>query len=367
MSDDPRTRGDQPGIRWTVVAVVAAVVAILALNNPTEADARRFIAERVNESIRAVSERKSDAQIADAAPALALLTGMLDSTFTVQRRNLLIASHYTIKPSALLETLHTAAGNSGPLGELCLIGVFGTFLPCGAKGAIAERLMRDGQGSSRDGAATADTSSDAMPSPPSAVAEPAPIGDTADLETDIEDAEIPPVYDDVAEELLAIGVRIRAGDLAEAERRLSSLASRSISPEDQVIVTDLTNRLETERRRLAAVPAAAATAASAPRNGDDGKQRVRPRIDVRRSPSTGDFYPPEARAAEIGGVTTVSACVGPDGRVVGDPTVANSSGTTSLDSAALRWARQAIFTPGTVDGAPAEMCLKFNLRFSLTD
>jgi len=363
MNDDPRTRGDQPGIRWTVAAV-AAVVAILALNNPTEADARRFIAERVNESIRAVSERKSDAQIADAAPALALLTGMLDSTFTVQRRNLLIASHYTIKPSALLETLHTAAGNADPLGELCLIGVFGTFLPCGAKGAIAERLMRDGQGSSRDGAATADASSDAMPSPPSAVAEPEPIGDTADLETDIEDAEIPPVYDDVAEELLAIGVRIRAGDLAEAERRLSSLASRSISPEDQVIVTDLTNRLASERRRLAA---AAAAAASAPRNGDDGKQRVQPRIDVRRSPSTGDFYPPEARAAEIGGVTTVSACVGPDGRVVGDPTVAKSSGTTSLDSAALRWARQAIFTPGTVDGAPAEMCLKFNLRFSLTD
>jgi len=366
MTEDPRTRGDRPGLRWTVLAAIAGVLAILALNNPTEADARRFIAERVNESIRAARERKSDAQLADAAPALALLTGMLDSTFTVQRRNLLIASQYTIKPSALLETLNTAAGNSDPLGELCLIGVFGTFLPCGAKGAIAERLMRDGQGSSRDGAATADASSDAMPSPPSAVAEPAPIGDTADLETDIEDAEIPPIYDDVAEELLAIGVRIRAGDLAEAERRLSSLASRSISPEDQVIVIDLTNRLDAERRRLAAAAAAPASV-NAPRNGDDGKRRIQPRIDVRRSPSAGDFYPAEARAAEIGGVTTVSACVGPDGRVVGDPTVAKSSGTTSLDSAALRWARQAIFTPGTVDGAPAEMCLQFNLRFSLTD
>jgi len=347
------------------LAAIAGVLSILALNNPTEADARRFIAERVNESIRAARERKSDAQLADAAPALALLTGMLDSTFTVQRRNLLIASQYTIKPSALLETLNTAAGNSDPLGELCLIGVFGTFLPCGAKGAIAERLMRDGQGSSRDGAATVDVPSDAVPPPPPAP--PAPPGDTADLETDLEDAEPPPVYDDVAAELLAIGVRIRAGDLAEAERRLSSLASRSISPEDQVIVIDLTNRLDAERRRLAAAAAAAATAASAPRNGDDGKRRVQPRIDVRRSPSTGDFYPAEARAAEIGGVTTVSACVGPDGRVVGDPTVAKSSGTTSLDSAALRWARQAIFTPGTVDGAPAEMCLQFNFRFSLTD
>lgn len=361
MTEDPRTRGDRPGPRWTVLAAIAGVLAILALNNPTEADARRFIAERVNESIRAARERKSDAQLADAAPALALLTGMLDSTFTVQRRNLLIASQYTIKPSALLETLNTAAGNSDPLGELCLIGVFGTFLPCGAKGAIAERLMRDGQGSSGDGAATVDVPSDAVPPPP-----PAPTGDTADLETDLEDAEPPPVYDDVAAELLAIGVRIRAGDLAEAERRLSSLASRSISPEDQVIVTDLTNRLDAERRRLAAAAAAPASA-NAPRSGDDGKQRVQPRIDVRRSPSTDDFYPLEARRAEIGGVTTVSACVGPDGRVVGDPTVAKSSGTTSLDSAALRWARQAIFTPGTVDGAPAEMCLQFNFRFSLTD
>ena len=43
------------------------------------------------------------------------------------------------------------------------VGITGTV----AKGAIAERLMRDGQGSSRDGAATADASSDAMPSPPS--------------------------------------------------------------------------------------------------------------------------------------------------------------------------------------------------------
>lgn len=362
MTDDPRTRGDRPGLRWTVSAAIAGVLAILALNNPTEADARRFIAERVNESIRAARERKSDAQLADAAPALALLTGMLDSTFTVQRRNLLIASQYTIKPSALLETLNTAAGNSDPLGEICLLGVFGTFLPCGAKGAIAERLMRDGQGSSADGAATVGAPSDAVPPPPA----PAPTGDTADLETDLEDAEPPPVYDDVAAELLAIGVRIRAGDLAVAERRLSSLASRSISPEDQVIVTDLTNRLDAERRRLAAA-AAAPGSANAPRSGDDGKQRVQPRIDVRRSPSTDDFYPPDARAAEIGGVTTVSACVGPDGRVVGDPTVANSSGTTSIDSAAVRWARQAVFTPGTVDGVPAEICLQFRLRFKLTD
>ncbi|MFM7626881.1 MAG: hypothetical protein ACKO7G_10525, partial [Gammaproteobacteria bacterium] len=261
MTEDPRTRGDRPGLRWTVLAAIAGVLAILALNNPTEADARRFIAERVNESIRAARERKSDAQLADAAPALALLTGMLDSTFTVQRRNLLIASQYTIKPSALLETLNTAAGNSDPLGELCLIGVFGTFLPCGAKGAIAERLMRDGQGLSGDGAATVDAPSDAVPPPP-----PSPTGDTADLETDLEDAELPPVHDDVAAELLAIGVRIRAGDLAEAERRLSSLASRSISPEDQVIVTDLTNRLDAERRRLAAAAAAPASA-NAPRSG----------------------------------------------------------------------------------------------------
>jgi len=95
--------------------------------------------------------------------------------------------------------------------------------------------------------------------------------------------------------------------------------------------------------------------------------RVAPKLDVRRSPSTDEFYPASARRAEIEGVTTVRACVGPDGRVAGDPTVTNGSGTASLDEAAVKWARRARFSPGTEDGTAVEMCTQFNVRFRLTD
>ncbi|NBU25680.1 MAG: energy transducer TonB [Gammaproteobacteria bacterium] len=94
--------------------------------------------------------------------------------------------------------------------------------------------------------------------------------------------------------------------------------------------------------------------------------RVAPKLDTRRSPSTDEFYPASARRAEIEGVTTVRVCVGPDGKVSGEPSVTNSSGTTSLDEAAVKWARRARFSPGTEDGTPAEMCTQFNVRFKLT-
>lgn len=95
--------------------------------------------------------------------------------------------------------------------------------------------------------------------------------------------------------------------------------------------------------------------------------RVAPKLDTRRSPSTDEFYPASARRAEIEGVTTVRVCAGPDGRVTGDPSVTNSSGTASLDEAAVKWARRARFTPGTEDGTPVEMCTQFNVRFKLTN
>ena len=95
--------------------------------------------------------------------------------------------------------------------------------------------------------------------------------------------------------------------------------------------------------------------------------RVAPKLDVRRSPPTDDFYPPSARRAEVEGVSTVRACVSPDGRTAGEPTVTKSSGNDSLDEAAMRWAKRARWTPGTEDGKPTEMCSQFNVRFKLTD
>ena len=95
--------------------------------------------------------------------------------------------------------------------------------------------------------------------------------------------------------------------------------------------------------------------------------RVPPKLDVRRSPSTDEFYPASARRAEIEGVTTVRACVGPDGRVAGDPTGTNRSGTAALDEAAVKWARRARGAPGPEAGNPVTMCSSLPVRFKLTD
>jgi len=93
--------------------------------------------------------------------------------------------------------------------------------------------------------------------------------------------------------------------------------------------------------------------------------RVPPKLDVRRSPSTDDYYPPSSKRAEEEGVVTVYACVSPDGRTTGTPTVSKSSGYPRLDEAALKWASRARWSPGTEDGKPVESCQHFNIRFKL--
>jgi periplasmic protein TonB len=95
--------------------------------------------------------------------------------------------------------------------------------------------------------------------------------------------------------------------------------------------------------------------------------RTNPKLDQRRSPPTDDFYPASARRAEIEGVTTVNACVAPDGKTAGEPTVAKGSGNASLDEAAVRWAKRARWSAGTEDGKPIQMCASFNVRFKLTE
>ncbi len=118
------------------------------------------------------------------------------------------------------------------------------------------------------------------------------------------------------------------------------------------VISDVTNR---------PVPVAPPPPPPAPVN------RVAPKLDVRRSPPTDDFYPPSARRAEIEGVTTVRACVSPDGKTSGEPSATKSSGNSSLDEAAVKWAKRARWSAGTEDGKPIEMCSQFNVRFKLTD
>ena len=55
------------------------------------------------------------------------------------------------------------------------------------------------------------------------------------------------------------------------------------------------------------------------------------------------------------GVTRLNVCLDARGRVQ-SASVAGSSGHTSLDQAALKWVRDAKFTPAKVDGAPEAVC-----------
>ncbi|MGH8226880.1 MAG: energy transducer TonB [Steroidobacteraceae bacterium] len=93
--------------------------------------------------------------------------------------------------------------------------------------------------------------------------------------------------------------------------------------------------------------------------------RTYARLNVRNSPSTDDYYPPVSRRLGEQGTTEVYVCAGPSGRVVGQPKVQRSSGSSRLDQAAVRWAAHANFYPGTTDGKPVETCVNFNVKFVL--
>ncbi len=95
--------------------------------------------------------------------------------------------------------------------------------------------------------------------------------------------------------------------------------------------------------------------------------RVGARLDQQHSPSPDDYYPPTSRRLSEEGTTLVHACAGPDGRTVGSPTVAKSSGSKRLDAAAVSYASHARFYPGTADGRPIQDCLNFLVKFRLTD
>lgn len=84
-------------------------------------------------------------------------------------------------------------------------------------------------------------------------------------------------------------------------------------------------------------------------------------------PNSEDFYPEASKRLEEQGVTTVHVCVGPDGKVTGDPTVAKSSGSNRLDGGAVKLAKAASgkYIAPTEDGRPVAGCVNFNVKFQL--
>lgn len=66
-------------------------------------------------------------------------------------------------------------------------------------------------------------------------------------------------------------------------------------------------------------------------------------------------YPMSARRAQQQGTSTLDVCVDARGRV-SSATLASSSGHATLDNAALKWVRNARFTPGKLDGIAQSVC-----------
>jgi protein TonB len=71
--------------------------------------------------------------------------------------------------------------------------------------------------------------------------------------------------------------------------------------------------------------------------------------------STLPEYPESARRGEDEGVSGVEGCVTVEGRLV-DVKLSKSSGSVTLDSATLAWARIAKFEPAEFNGQPMAVC-----------
>jgi len=84
-------------------------------------------------------------------------------------------------------------------------------------------------------------------------------------------------------------------------------------------------------------------------------------------PNTDDYYPSIAKRMEEQGVTTVRVCVGANGRLTSDPTIAQTSGSPRLDDGALLLARAGSghYRAATEDGRPVNSCYSFRVRFAL--
>src|SRR5262245_51936075 len=82
-------------------------------------------------------------------------------------------------------------------------------------------------------------------------------------------------------------------------------------------------------------------------------------------PASEDYYPAASKRLGEEGTPTVKVCVGPNGKLSEEPTIAQSSGNTRLDEGALKLAKAGRYNAGTVDGQPATDCFSFRIKFEL--
>lgn len=93
------------------------------------------------------------------------------------------------------------------------------------------------------------------------------------------------------------------------------------------------------------------------------------RAIARDFPSTDDYYPDASRRLGEQGTALVKLCIGAGGRVIGEPSIEKSSGSSRLDQAAIRYAKATSghFSPETKNGEPVTVCTALPIKFQLTD
>ncbi|MGB6488632.1 MAG: energy transducer TonB [Steroidobacteraceae bacterium] len=86
-------------------------------------------------------------------------------------------------------------------------------------------------------------------------------------------------------------------------------------------------------------------------------------------PPTDQYYPDASRRLGEQGTALVKLCIGTGGRVIGDPSVTRSSGSSRLDEAAIRYAKATSghFKPATRGGVAFTECVSLPIKFQLTD
>lgn len=86
-------------------------------------------------------------------------------------------------------------------------------------------------------------------------------------------------------------------------------------------------------------------------------------------PNPDDYYPATSRRLGEMGVATVRVCVDDRGRLASAPTLAHSSGSVNLDTAALLLARAGSghYRSTTEDGKPVSYCYPYRIRFQLKE
>jgi TonB family protein len=68
------------------------------------------------------------------------------------------------------------------------------------------------------------------------------------------------------------------------------------------------------------------------------------------------------------GAPVVKACVGPDGKLLRDPIVTTTSGSSEVDAAAIKVAKATRFSASKDKGDPlAESCIQFKVKFKLAN